>query len=571
MNWRTGIVLTIAVASYAWAVFSPAELLTNDGPQHTFAAYVTGHIEEPAWSAVYRTESTRTSNGIHQLLVALEPLVGIDMAMRLVLLAALTLWGASWASWLRSRLGPASPLSALALAWAIQWPVFIGLWPFFLATAIIPAWLWLLAQRRWYTHVAAAAVLVGIAWVHISAAAMAGLLGVVVGALDTRQVAATMRVMLAGLPAGLYAVSATGEGLPERATDWLTIASDPVGFMFPAPAWQVVVVAAAAAWALVSRLSPGFTAAGLVGLLMATLLPLDIGAWQLVSPRLVPISFMLLLAGAGDLPPTFRRPAMVVALGLIVGRGCWAGEVWERAHLEVPPAVAFKDLKLPGQHWTLLILRSEVARPAHPVAGFQPSLHDAQAIAPAIGGAPYFSHHGLAGIHHILRTSAPRSPWLGPVSSLGWQQLTWDPELRPSHRSAFIQKKLAELAFIGAIVVYGYPADAEDAQASGFNVEVVWRGDDAVLFVARPGAFCTWEVWTPGMPTATAIVGFGDGGDPYVRDAAILGGTPWMVHAPCAPLWFVIDVPCAEADEDGLIVVGPGSPAVVRCTPVVTQ
>lgn len=571
MNWRSGIIFVVALASYAWAVFTPVEVLTNDGPQHTFAAFVSAHIEDPPWSGVYRTNRATTSNGVHQVLVALEPVFGMDLAMRLALLGMLALWGGAWSTWLRQNLGPSSPLPDLSYIWALQWAVFIGLWPFFIATAFIPLYFALVVGSR--RHVTAAAgVLLGIAWIHISAAALAGLLGVVISLVTLERLRSGLRAVVAGVPAGLYAVIAstsTSETLPSRATAWVTLASDPVGFMFPGPGWHVAVMLAAGGWAVLLRQRPALTAAGLMGLLVATLLPLDIGAWQLVSPRLVPIAFMMVLAGARDLPRFINGPFTLMLVVVIAGRGWWAGQVWQKATHEAPPAAIFKGLALPGQHWTLLILRSDVVRPFHPVAGFQPSLHYAQVRAPQIGGAPYFSHHGLPGVHHIIRTTSPVSPWLGPVSSLGWQQLTWDPRVPRGDRSGFVNMKLAELAFIGNIVVYGYPGDEEDALAAGFGVEVKWRDADSVLFVARLESPCIYELSAPGAPAATAIFGFGAGSNGHVRDAAILGSTPWQVSAPCVGVWFVVDVPCAEADADGIIVVEPGMPKQVTCTPSV--
>src|SRR5690349_18754660 len=99
MSNRAFLAVAVACAAIlAASLWSWGLPLTNDGPCHVFAAWVANHIDDPALglSRVWRTNDAPSSNGFHQLMRALEPVLGWRAAWRVNVIVVAELFALSW-------------------------------------------------------------------------------------------------------------------------------------------------------------------------------------------------------------------------------------------------------------------------------------------------------------------------------------------------------------------------------------------------------------------------------------------------------------------------------------------
>lgn len=582
LEWLIGVAFAIGLV---WSLNVVDYLPTNDGPQHSFAGYVKNHIDDPGttWARDYTVNHPLTSNGYMDVFVVLEPVLGLERAHQATITLIILGWALAWFWWIRGETGPGRFVALVAFPAALQWMVWIGLYPFMLSSVGIPCVL--MVRRRWGLT---ATVMVGLALafvlmarVHIFGAAMAGLALVLWCALDDRPLASLLKTALVGIPSlgWVVAVGRASTTLQSGGTVW-DVPLNPLElfleFFLPGPIWQqvvfllLVVVAMGSAVRFGGPRQRAMLGMGLLLVAVGVLMPLDWSSWQLVRPRLIPTGFCLIL-GAAVLS---SRAAPLVGLAIVafaIPRFVWAADLNRAAAAEVAPMVsAVEGLRLDGRQWVYLSTIGDDLPALRRLALASASLHLSQIVAPQLGGTPRFSHDADPSVHHILtRRQARPSPWLGSVELPATLQLEWFPERRPRERELHIVSYASALTtVVDTILLYGLEADADAVAQAGYVVERVRTLGDRGLFLAKWGGGCTLDLTFDGLEEPTVvIVGFGAYYE--VRHAEIVspGEALHLDGVPCGPAWFDIERECAE-HIDGMVPVMPARVGHMsrRCT-----
>ncbi len=557
------------------SVLSVPLLVTNDGPQHAFAAYVANHLED--WDGQYTTNVALSSNGYHQVVTLAEPILGLQASHQIFVALVMLVWAGAW-FWFGCRLrGPSSLLPLVAFPCAYQWIAYIGLYPFLLASACIPILLlltgatlkpWPGASEHGSPSLGAfaliSATLLLAAYLHAFAAMVGGGTTMLIMVLARRPFGDVIKLVAAGVPSAAYVLYfatrsqllSTGSGTAfEFEPDILRLLFED---FLPGPKSHQMALAV-----LVLGAMPGVRrAVPAVGLLLVTvgvLFPVDLSGWELVKQRLLPSGFMLLVLGAPQ-ALQLERACGVIVLLLAAHRSSWAMEFHQRTYDDYAAQMtAASAVRLaPDTHWVLLPLEAPMEPAMNVVVGGSGALHLTQALAPLVGGVPFFSHHSEPTVHHILRAHDRSPTWLGPVRKPAWVQPLGG-DVRPTDRAVHLSAYLASMTWLDAIVVVGRPGDRETAEDVGFVVAGATETAGLSTFTLRPDLdACVWQGKLHGPPgQATVMVGFG--ADRAVRDTFVVDvGVDFTVSGlPCGPSWFAVDVGCAGEDANGFSYIRP--------------
>lgn len=564
------VVLAVAVA---WCILSVDFLPSNDGPQHAFAGYVKSHFRDAdaGWPAVYEVNDPPTSNGYMDVFVPLEGLFGLQRAHQLTVVAIMLFWAMGWFFWLRGEGGRGSFLALMAFPCALQWGLWIGLYPFVCSSAFIP--IALMIRRRWGLTgpigIVLALMLVGIARIHIFGAALCGL--VLVGAClaDSRPMRAMVLTVLIGAPSFLYTlwVSAQSTMLSKTGATWdvpYSVVDLFMEFFLPGPRAMQVLVLVVLAGAVVAAIKTDrrrhvFLALGLSLMSVGLLLPLDWSGWELIRPRLLPTAFMLIL-GAAVIPKRGVVVVAVVVLAVSAWRVQWSARLHAAAAAELKPAIDITSgVDLRGLRWTYVVTDGPVSHVYDDVRLAGTFLHLAQMVAPHVGGAPYFSHDGDGTMHHILAHDERPSPWLGALRQPEYVRGAWDPTTNRRMRELHLSTYFSSLSFLDAVLVYGLPGDGDVLREAGYRVtELKADASGHRLFEGRFEG-CSWNIQIDGLKEPTVVVtGFGlahEMQDAWIVDVA---GALRIDGVPCGPAWFSVEAGCREErGADGQVPVRP--------------
>lgn len=494
---------------------------SQDGHQHAFTAFAYGRISDPQYGfSRWLTPSfPLSSQGYVLLMVLLDMVMPFAVAERLALalvLAAFPLGGLVY-----GKLARTEPLatSVLLTLLAFSWPLVMGFWNFMLAFALLAPAAGLavrLGDGRPRSYLALALMLVGMAWLHLTVAVLAGLVVMVVSAFSNGAATTGARLRrvlatgLAGAPSAAYAVFAAtryvDDNRPVGTITPLEAIREPLGrrvldlFAMGPGGVSAVTGAAACALALlvlVEALRVGGQHAGrqralaLLGacvFLAFLVAPLHAARWAFMSPRLL-LGGLVVLSLAGLAAPGRRLQGALVVLGVvgIVGAG------WNLTRLEValrPVTRALTQLERPAPA-PLLPLELEAA----PIEGLprhlDPTLHlGARALIASGGVSPYLFAINPA-IHAVVYTQSPLDA-VGPAPGVYLRRgLRCEDGLAPAECVAQRERLIDRVAYYGlywhdVVLLHAPPIAEFRLRQRGYRL--AFQHDGVAQWQARPGS-----------------------------------------------------------------------------------
>lgn len=590
-SWLLVTVMTAVAAATATVLWRAGLLLGNDGPQHLYVGFVAAHVDDARFAPFWQTRWSASSRGFVELFGATDALFGWRDGYRIaVAVVALLLGAASAAVIVAARSpGPARRwLALLAFPAALSWSLYLGFFPYVLATALGLFGVAFLVsrptlRRREVALIACLALVVAV--VHVVAAvffavATCFIVGARTLVVDERQ--EFLSVAAASVAAGAVIAPVVFVGLLTTST--VELGGEPAGWLplperlaqivthfLPGPLWRsglAVLALAGGAFAMVRPAQPmdrALAAAGVAFVLVTLVLPFT-GSWQLVSPRSLVWALPLLLAAI-----PVERLARVSAMGGRPGRvelvvasatlaWCGAALVWSDAfhaslsarrdqllaYLAAGPAPT-APLRLP------LILTPVV--PVAEVPALDQAIHIGQVSGAAWGGFVFYTHTGTS-VHVVspraeLEARAPAPPAPRVVFAA-----------RAEHDLAARRARVAALAAQAAafddVIVLGLPADIEAFRARGF----VARGEGEGWFVGAVPR-CLLEITAMVDRPWSFALGDPAGLSPWWSWDVAAGEQKTSLQVPCGPVRVQSDVACTPAE---LVITNANANAnAIRC------
>ena len=482
------VVVGVVILLLAWlAVTVEPAAITNDGPQHLWAAFADVH-DLPG----YAKNAPPTSNGAHQLLwVAMTLGVAPSTSLAFVTWFATACFMLAFSA-LCLRLHPDRwPLALLAGAVAHQFALQAGLLPWMLALSstffVIGHALRSTSSTRRGQLLTSLALLCT-AWLHVVAAVVCGFVVAVATALRAADVAGRLRaiaiVVVVGAPAAMVALMATA--LPTAAVGVAASPFQPslrglIGAVLPqAPAADVVVIAVALAAGLFTVVrrrdvaSLALAVTGLVLVLFAIAISPDALNWQLMRERVFAAGILLWLPLVPCEAWSQKGRVVVAAVCAVISIAViHATRVDDRRIAAVAAPVLAATVQLPTQtgSWNALVTRlpgglagggAAFARP-----GLSAWLHIGQQTATDVRGRPTFSHDDTPGIPHIINPAAAVDGITQAPSAVRWPQL-W--AATGPERTRLVTAYAAWGAIGGGYVGYGPPDELPIFVAEGHEV-----------------------------------------------------------------------------------------------------
>ncbi len=355
------VALSVLLVGAVWCV---DYLPTNDGPQHVFLGYASRHIDDidKGYGRYLEPNPALTGVGFDALYGVFLIFLPWRPAVSLVLTVMTLLWAWGVVALATSLGGRRRWLGLLGFATAFCWPLYMGLFSYYLATAI---GFWILAftfrveirtARHWF--ILGAALLAQV-FCHVFAAALTGATVALICLWQAPSASERWRTLgrlaLAGAPAASMVLLTVGGHTSHGGSSWsflqrLTF----VGRCFVSgPGWRcwpVVALAAAGLGVTIARgqwrRDPRQAVPLLVGalaLVIAVVAPLHLPTWQFFSPRLLPFAVILLAL----LFPADRAGPAAAAVLTTYATACvlWAG--WYHRDLRSKTADALAALDLP--------------------------------------------------------------------------------------------------------------------------------------------------------------------------------------------------------------------------------
>ena len=478
-------ILLVWLALLVALAFAPLEpyALTNDGPQHLWAAAAS--LSKSCSSYSYLQPPT--SNGAHQLLRALlslgvSPLVALAVVTRVAALAVVVGVGALGLAWDRRRW----PLCFLGCVFAQQLSVVVGLIPFTLgfagALGVLAHHIWRRRQSRtpWFWT---SLGLLGVAWCHIVPAAFAGvtLLALTLSETHSRQ-RELLSCLAAGLPSalvGIVCVLLPSGGVHAEHGALAQGGDGLFGRILPSsPSIEIALIVLALLAVLTAlRARRTHRQAAAVALIASVFfcVPLvlaeDAFGWGLMAPRFSVFGCVLLITSLPieQLNPRMKLVAAIVGT-VLSAIAYMQGEV---ANARVSagltkPLLATSALPSRADHWAILIsaLPADAPTPARP--GLSAWLHSGQAVAPAIGGCPVFSHDDTPSVHHLLSDRRSSDGQSNAPSAALWPRL-WNAETAERRRQT-VEGFAAWGATVDGFVGFGPAHELSIFEAQGHTL-----------------------------------------------------------------------------------------------------
>jgi hypothetical protein len=573
-----GLAATILQASF---------LLTNDGPEHLFAAFVLNHIDDPAYAFGEYVEPNLpvTAHGFVQIFALVEPLLGWRAGYAASLIVIAQAWGLAFFALAVSLDERRWPLGLAGFALALQWAFWIGLLPFQLSTAFatgaIAAGVYRSrgarvpdGPRRSGADVATAALLLLAALCHPLPAALGGGLLVLVALFAGPGRRATRLGVLAlcGAPAALVAL--TARDAVSGPSSWAPLVERlmlPFDHFASGPAWRGVVVVVAALAGIVVAAARGapieraLAVGAAILLAIAITSPMTASGWEFFSPRFLPLglSVPLALLPLERLGARARTAALLAVGAFVVGTFVWAGRFHRELDRLTAPALAVIDDVKPRPAFRQPLILRKLDAPL-PVPAMAPLLHVGRTYAVVAGGTVPYGHDSLPRIHHLLR----RTELPAPIDAGFLPGLQRTPPRDDDTRWRFKLTHLAQWARRtgGDVIVFGSAEDLDAFVAAGYVAEA--RAERVML--AR-FAGCAASIVVDGVSGAGYVEVSRDDGELDVRipfdgaDGARQTFTPAGLL--CGPVHVRASPPCVEGDADGVVAtLAPGAPTTVACT-----
>ena len=445
-RWRYPTALVVLSALLVGTFWVVPYLPTNDGPAWVFATHAENHYSDPGapYSAWFVPAPEFASRGLTLFYAPFEGWLGWDRGLRvaLSLMALLSAWGFFFLA--RTLHPDRRAVGLLGFPLALSWSMYMGFWPFAVATGL-GFFVLALAVRppepTWKQRALVAALLLGQAVAHVFAAVLTGSALVFLRMAQAprgKRLSELGRVALTGLPAFAVLVACValarnlagaplaqgGARLPwPNAIAVLprTIAPGPLGRAL----LVTLAVVSAATFAAIRARRPatnatdrGLGLAAVLLLLAAVLAPFQITGWQAFSQRFFPLGIALafLVVPVEQLRPAVRRVTAPVLFALAL---LWLGTTYPfhvRLAKLCPDAIAglFAPLRMHGAVMPVILGATELPvynRTDAEVPLMDPLLHMGCLYATAHGGLPLGSFAGNVAVHPFTeRPDAQRPP-----------------------------------------------------------------------------------------------------------------------------------------------------------------
>ncbi len=565
------------------ATLEPAAI-SNDGPQHLWAAFVEAHDV-----GGYTLHAPPTSNGAHQLLLGLlglglEPLRALAVAG--VIVAALFAGG--FASLCLACDRRRWPLALFGLGAGDQFAALAGTLPFLLALAAgmgVLAWTLVAPSARTSTKLATSAGLLFTAWLHIVPAAIFGVVVTIVAvARGPTRIRVLLESVLMGGPA--LAVVAMTIGQPTSSVEVHSVLLAPTlnglagAFLPQAPVAEAVlffVAIVGVAMTVVLRPSASTVAVGVVAVglvLLGIAVSPDAIGWELMRERVFGVGVLLAVPLVPIERVTARTSTLLAALAL-----AWSVHVYEatarlnEAIARVMAPVVEASAHLPPMTGRWMTVLTQLPPGDEPRRGRLAAwLHVGQAMAVHLGGLPAYSQDDAPAFHHILRAGADEAGRTTAPSPVRWPKL-W--RATPQQRPALVSAYAAWGATISGLVVVG-PADEMALFTKRGHRVVASTPVAATGLVAYSTSFVGCSV--PASLRAVVEyddvveVGFFPASEPLAAFPVASGRDVVHLHGiPCgADLWFRLRLAgCAEQPGSARVAMPAVGvdPLVLPCTP----
>jgi len=588
--------VAIAIAG-VWCV---DYLPTHDGPQHIFGIHAATrlHDEQTGYGAFLEAGLPITSHGFALFYMPFDLFLPWKTAIKIAMTLMILLWIGGAAVFVRGVHAERGWLGlALAVA-AFQWNFYMGLFSFYIATGFglfvlgiafrIPRWS---ARQR----VLLAGLLFVQALLHLVPALITGAILVILVASRSdrsRWISEGAKLALMGLPTAcvglvLSLLDMGGQGAHTNA-DWSHVWPGPwilAKCFIGGPAWRAWpltgVALAAPAMVLVlgrSRIRSedrALLVAGVLLLIAAVALPLDLRVWDFFSVRFIPMGVCCLVAAIPLERVTDASSKRAIAGAIAVYAA--AGMLWAfhyNRDLDERSADALSGLRadLSRQGPRLpIVLDPYLGRPYEDreadMPYFLPLWNLGQLYATSQGGLVPHVFATNAGIHHVLY----REDWEESYPAIPEEIRSWGLTLaNPEHRGDG-NLRSALTTYAGTfgvayqdIILWGRPEDGDLLIHRGYVPD--WRQGGLLIAhfegcplaltlpaaVAREGAVAVELGWYPLRDSARR----------YRVSAAPGRREPVVVplgHAPCGAVWLRVRADTGAGEEPSDVVRCEGS------------
>jgi hypothetical protein len=509
-----GLVLASVIVANLAGVWSVDHLPTHDGPQHIFSLHAASRLADPeaGYDRFLRAGLPITNHGFAALYAPFDLWLPWRTATRVALSGMLLLWCAGGVALARALHPRRLWLGALLAGLGFQWSLYMGLFSYYVATALgLGVLAYGVAARHWGMRQRAVlgSLLFLQALLHVFPAIATGGLLLSLGlarATRSERPGELLRCAAMGLPAGLVALvllaAAPGQSDLAQAGASAAYAPEWPGLWILAkcfaagPAWRAwppLLLGLTSAilgwrgWRSRDAQDRGLLTGGGALLAAAVVLPLDAPGWDFFSVRFLPLGAACLLL---TLPlERIRAPGAAVSAAalavLAIASALWALDYNRTLAARSAPALAGleADLRRTGPRLAL-VMDPLLGRPLEDRAALvpyaAPLLNLGQLYATEQGGFPAYTFAISPVTHHVLvRDDAARA--FPPVPDRNFPVLlareggAADTPLR--------RRLLTYAAAYGAafedVILWGHPSDAELLLARGFVAD--WREGGLLL------------------------------------------------------------------------------------------
>lgn len=500
--------VVLAASLWTWGV-----PLTNDGPAHVLGAWV--HLHPERYAGIWEPNAPITAHGFLETQQVLVPLLGWRDAWRIHVVLMTEAWAFGYLAFVMAVAPQRRWLGLLGFPLALHPNVYMGFFAFTGASACawftLAYWLRTAQERsRAVEHTILAALLLLTALLHVVPAALCGLILAVVTLARAQarpRTARLLRLVIAGVPAGIIALLASGTdggAQVEPAEGNLAERLWNVGASFPGgPPWRIALAFALATLGLIGvirraraplsapaaappsvpsgQVEQALALCAIVLLCASWAAPRDFAGWQYAGGRFAPLGIGVLLAlaplvslsaqahGRSERLVLRVDRALAICTALLAGVFVLASLAWSfalHAALRVHNAPA------------LAALDAVASSPSIPAADV--SSWAMIALDPREGAEPLLGHQPLFHLHHLFALerggfatdAQDRAPTIHPlrvVRPVGAEPLAMvrddvDAELQ----ALVLRRQLSYAAAHGAVVIAGTEADHDTALAAGF-------------------------------------------------------------------------------------------------------
>jgi len=601
---RLGLFVAIAIAlsiQLGATIAIPDYLPTNDGPEHLFGSHAVRRLDDSSlgYGHFLKPGFALSQIGFDQLFGLFDAFLPWRNALRATLIVMVLLWAWGVVAMAAAMGGRRRIwLGLFGFAGAIQWQLYMGLFPFYLATGL---GFYVLALAVWRAkwsplwRVLLAAMLTSQALIHPFAAMCTGLCLVLIRAWDTKIPRLPREVawlVLMGLPAAM--VANTGRGIPVVAETlflpWTERFSSAVTAFVSGPRWRSLPLPlcalAGAAWAAIGkewrndRRSAALLTAGLLFAVLATQAPRDLAAWQFFAMRFSPVAAVLLLVllPVERWPKTARMVGLVLLVSFAIGSNAWA--LAYNTNLRRQSDDLLSGLQAPIRRHGIrlpLIIEPLAGEPqqkrARTIPYDTPNWNIGSIYAIEQGGVPAWTFADNEQLHTVVWRWPEQQGPRPPRPERGFEWALSEPEILsvPGARKAAVQRLLSYAPYYEDVIFYGRPDEVQWLHDRQFIIDYERGGLAIARFRPCPAQVDLYPSalghsrtvayfgWAPASePTFSTVL-------PAVGDGQSARAWP-IQECPCGEVWFRIlfdndgdgrasagDTTCLEANAQGLV------------------